>query len=635
MIKMKKYIIPSLIACIALSGCNDFEEINVNPLSPNVNQVEPQYFLNNSILGAQQDPNIAERVFVLYWKTAARQHLSTGIAGATDNDSWSVEYWKYISEWLNNANTAIEVANEKKASGNSQPYYDNLIQASRIWRAYLMSEFSDNFGPQPILAFKGSNPSFNSEKDIYYYILDELKDATAKMDLNQPIPGDNIAKYDMAFKMDWTKWVKYGNSMRMRIAMRISEVDPAKAKTEFEAAANSNMFISTSADNFSIAEKPGWDALTGVMSREWNPQLLSATLNNLYIGLGGINSTSQLPASQASAIRADNYIGVKYSEQFTTLTNDPSAGYWLDGLPNKIDPRAYKTFYIPGDFSSPIYSYYPSYTNDATTNSGTLTFANNSTTTINTVNTWNAFTIGNWGVKGQRNGLRGLIGRAPALGKQYRESTNSRIFFASWESYFLIAEAALKGWSTPMSDVAAYNKGIQDSFNYNGVSQFYGQYINSTDYNRDGTSVSYSHTTEPGATHTMQYKDPATNNLVSVAVNYPVNTIYKNGTFKNDKLTKIITQKYLANVPWLPLESWNDQRRLGLPFFENPAIETPLVNLPNINSGNYMTNSIKNFPQRLRYPSSFRNSDPNGYSKAVQLLGGEDAVLTPLWWAKH
>jgi hypothetical protein len=631
---MKKYILSFFALAVLSVSCNDFEDINNNPFSVDINKAEPEYFLNNSILGAQQDPNIAERVFVLYWKTAARQHLSTGIAGGSYDDSWTSEYWKYISEWLNNANAAIQVANEKKALGQGKPYYDNIIQVSRIWRAYLMSEFSDNFGPQPIQAFQGTNPTFNSEKEVYYFILDELKDAVDKMDVNQGPPSNSNA-YDMVYGFNWSKWVKYANSMRMRIAMRISEIDPTKAKIEFEAAANSNMFISSSAENFAVAEKPGWDALTGVMSREWNSQILSGTLNNMYIGLGGINSTSQLPASQHAAVKANDYLGIKYDQQFTTMTNDPSAGYWLDGLPNKIDPRAYKTFYIPGDLTSPIYSLYPTYTNQATTNFGKLTFADNSQITVNAVNTWNAYTIGNWGVKGQRNGLRNVVGCMPALGKQYRESTNSRIFFASWESYFLIAEAALKGWATPMSDEAAYNKGIQDSFTYNNVSQFFGQYIASTDYNRDGTSVSYNHTTEPGASHVMQYKDPATNNLVSVNINYPVNTIYKNGAFKNDKLTKIITQKYIANTPWLPLESWSDHRRLGLPFFENPAIETPLVNLPNLSSGNYMTNSIKNFPQRLKYPSTFRNTDQTGYDKAVQLLGGEDAVLTPLWWAKH
>ncbi|GEN69817.1 SusD/RagB family nutrient-binding outer membrane lipoprotein [Chryseobacterium rhizosphaerae] len=631
---MKKYILSLITLAACCTACNDFEDINKDPYSVDISKSEPEYFLNNSILGAQQDPNIAERVFVLYWKTAARQHLTTGIAGGSYDDSWTSEYWKYISEWQNNVNAAIQIANEKKANGQNKPYYDNIIQMSRIWRAYLMSEFSDNFGPQPIQAFQGVNPTFNSEKDVYYFILDELKDAVAKMDTNQGVPNNPNA-YDMVYGFNWSKWVKYANSMRMRIAMRIAEVDPAKAKAEFEAAANSNMIIATSTDNFTVAEKTGWDPLSGVMSREWNSQILSATLNNMYIGLGGINSTDQLPSAQHTAVKAPDYVGIKYDQQFTTMTNDPSAGYWLDGLPNKIDPRAYKTFYIPGDLTSPVYSLYPTYTNQATTNYGDLTFADNSKITINTVNTWNAYTIGNWGVKGQRNALRNVVGCMPALGKQYRESKNSRIFFASWETYFLMAEAALKGWSVPMSDEAAYNKGIQDSFTYNGVSQFYGQYIASTDYNRDGTSVSYTHITEPGASHSMKYKDPATGNLVSVDIKYPVNTIYKNGSVKNDKLTKIITQKYLANTPWLPLEAWNDQRRLGLPFFENPAVETPLVNLPNLNSGNYMTNSIQNFPQRLRYPSTFRNTDQTGYDKAVQLLGGADAVLTPLWWAKH
>lgn len=174
----------------------------------------------------------------------------------------------------------------------------------------------------------------------------------------------------------------------------------------------------------------------------------------------------------------------------------------------------------------------------------------------------------------------------------------------------MIAEAALRGWTTPMSDQAAYERGVKESFDYNNVGQFYASYISSTEYSRVGTSVNYSHTTEPGATHAMDYKDGKTGVAGTAQIKYPSNTIYKGGSVNNDKLTKIITQKFIANTPWLPLETWNDQRRLGLPFFENPAVENPLPNLPNLNSSNYMTNSVKNFPQRLPYPSGFRNSDP-------------------------
>lgn len=88
------------------------------------------------------------------WKTAARQHFANGIAGGTDNDGWSSEYWKYVSEWLNNANTAIQIGNEKATNGSASTYNNNLIQVARIWRAYLMSEMSDIYGAVPIEAFQ-------------------------------------------------------------------------------------------------------------------------------------------------------------------------------------------------------------------------------------------------------------------------------------------------------------------------------------------------------------------------------------------------------------------------------------------------------------------------------------------------
>ena len=84
---------------------------------------------------------------------------------------------------------------------------------------------------------------------------------------------------------------------------------------------------------------------------------------------------------------------------------------------------------------------------------------------------------------------------------------------------------------------------------------------------------------------------------------------------------------------------WNDHRRLGLPFFDIPNNETVLTGSDMENtwtSTTYMTGQTRQvFPQRLRYPSSLKNADPEGYSKALGLLGGNDNTVTPLWWAIH
>ncbi|WP_316734568.1 SusD/RagB family nutrient-binding outer membrane lipoprotein [Pedobacter aquatilis] len=623
-----------IAAAIAVSSCKKFDDVNVSPTAATADQVQVEYFLNNSIIQAQMNPDVAERSFILYWKTAAHQHRNGGLSSGTYNDGWTIAYYNQVADWLNSANTGIQIGEKQIADNNIKVYTRNLVQIGRIWRAYLVSEMSDNFGPVPINAFNGTNPEFADVKSVYYYCLAELKDAVSKIDETVVNPG-NLANLDPAYGYNYDKWKRYANSLRMRLAMRLSEVDAAKAKTEFEDAATGAKYITTADQMFKVAEKGGWDALTGVMSREWNAQFLSTTLNNIYIGLGGIQSQNQLDASFASAIKPANYIGVRYSNQFTSRTNDPSTGYWLDGLPNVIDPRAYKTFIVPGDFTNPNFNSYPSWTSDAKNTQRNLLDGTGAVVkTIEAKNTWNTGVTGDWGTKGSQNQLLGYEGTTPRLSNQFRASASQRIWFASWETYFLLAEASVRGWTVPMGGQAAYEAGVKASFDYWGVSAHAAAYLTSTSFSRTGTSVSWTHVTEPAASYTMNYVDGYTNVAGTANIVYPKNDLYKSGTVKNDQLTKIITQKYIAQMPWLPLEAWSDQRRLGLPFFENPAIENNLPNLPALNTSSFMTSSVNFFPQRLRYPSSLPNTNSKGYAQAVTALGGADAVLTPLWWAK-
>lgn len=631
----KRYIGMSLLitTLVAATSCKKFDEINTNPLAASADQVQVDYFINNSIISTQMDPHIAERVFVLYWKTAGRQQMGGGISSGGYNDGWTSDYYSgYMSSWLNAANSAIQVGNDQVAKGTSKLYTKNLIQVARIWRAYLMSELSDNFGPIPINSFQGVNPEFASVKDVYYHLLEELKDASSKLDMSVVNP-DIVKKQDPAFQYNYNKWRRYANSLRLRLAMRLSEVDAAKAKTAFEEAAAGELLL-TSDQAFKVAEKGGWDALTGVMSREWNAQIMSAAYRNTTFNLGGIQTASQVGADKQASVKPENYIGMRLQDHFTMRTNDPFAGYWLDGLPNKVDPRAFKAFIIPGDVNNPNFNSYPSWDNSAKTTTRTLTNGTAAIKTIDATNTWNAYTSGDWGVPGQRNNVRAFNGTMPRLSNEFRTSASTRIFFANWETYFLLAEGAARGWVTPMSAKAAYEAGVRANLDHWGVGATATAYLSSTEYNNNGTSASWDHVAEPPATRTMNYVDGYTNAAGTVQVMYPNNTIYKNGTVKNDQLTKIITQKFIAQTPWLPLETWSDHRRLGLPFFENPAVENPLVTLPNLTSANFMTNSVKNFPQRLRYPSGLMNSNAKGYAQAVGFLAGEDAVLTPLWWAK-
>ena len=634
------------LSVLALSACSDFDEVNSNPLTANIGQVKIEYALNNAITGAQQDPHIGERIFSLTWMATshmANPNMLSGIAVGDGNDGWNGDYYRYISDWLNSANLAITLADTQLKQELSKADHDkaaNLKQVARIWRAYLMSEFVDNFGAIPIKAFQGENTSYNSCEDAYNYMLQELKEASAALDTSIK-PSDDDKVYDHAYTLNYGKWRKYAVSMRMRLAMRLSEVAPAKAKAEFEDAVKQG-YISNLDDNFAVKETKGWDPLTGVMSREWDDFSMSATVNNLMVGLGGITSQEQLSNKDKKIlehIKSLNYMGVHYDKHFTLNTNDPAKGFFFDGLYNTIDPRAYNLFSIPGDFDDNDYTKYPSWREHYKKTDRNLFKTKDKKEedkiVLHGAFTWNAPTPGSWGEVGGLNEFQDWPYAHPGLKLRFRNSTNARIFFAAWESYFLIAEAAERGWSVPMGAKEAYEQGIKLNFESQGLQKYAAAYIQSESYNNVGTSVKWDHTTAAPSTKMMTMVNGYTGTQEQYEYHYPVASKTLYGKNLNDHLSKIITQKYLANMPWLPLEAWNDQRRLGLPFFETPAVEQAITTMPSLNKSNYEEQKIAFFPQRLKFPSNFEQSSPRGYAEAVKLLGGPDAVSTPIWWAKH
>ena len=643
--KTRNILFTGLVSVAALlSSCNDFQEINEDPNLVGEDKVKPQWFLNASIMGDQMNPEIAERIFILYWDRASRFNRGSGFTIGTDNNDYSTIYLSndYAVGWLNQVTKAIQLGERMVANGEADtyPYYKNVIQMSRIWRAYLNSEVADGFGPIPALAaFSGVPAEYDSVEAIYQFILKELREAESALDPSLDMSA--MANEDAFYAGNVAKWKKYANSLRMRLAMRISAVDPALAKAEFEDAA-SKTFISEPTDIASVQEKEGWDELTSVMSRPWNAQPISVTINNMMIGLGGIDF--QVPAAIKEDVvlkDARNYLGLRLEKHLPVSTNDPAAGYFFDALPSKIDPRATKLFHIPGYDDGTVYFSNIGLADKARLAdpaTGNVEDNNKTYLELNVKYTWNTWVAGKWDkYSALTSELTGASKTYPSLSKIYRESTNKRVWFGPWEAEFLLAEAALYGWNVSGSAKSHYEAGIAASFEYHGVSEFLNDYLSSTEYNRVGTSVAFDHTAE-AKSYTAEYVDGYTGEKKTTTYTYPKNSIYKNGTVNNDKLTKIISQKYLAQVPWLPLEAWSDHRRLGLPFFENQAVEIDYNVSSNelpLTRANCKECKWEFYQERLRYPANMEINSKDSYMKAVELLGGADLISTPLWWAKH
>lgn len=600
------------------------------------------------------NPGTAERVVVYNWASAARicGEMSFLNVGRYSDDYTSAYYYPDLSSSIKNATLAITaVENQLEAAtttAHEKEFFPNVKQFARIWRAYLISEFVDNFGPYPIESFLGENPVFNSEKDDYEFILKELKEAAAAINTSVlPVEAEGKCDPFDNVKYDPVKWQKYANSLRMRLAMRLSNIDKATAQAEFENAAKGNKIL-TADDMFAVKENDGWDVFSGVYTRSFDDQVLSSTVANLLTNLGGIKVTEQR-SDLASYVKPANYLGIKYDRHYVANTDNPTKQYWLDGMPENLDPRALKIFCLPDDENAE--NYIDKY-NDRTAKDFVLYTVdengnpipnkdNPGEIKIDATRCWNGYPAGSRGGWSPTLAYNQLVTNGygpgctlPMLGKDYCKG-KSRIFFAAWETYFLLAEASLYGWNTGTTAKEAYENGIKASFEYFGVSEYVNDYLNSTNYNRVGTSVKFDHTTEPTAEQ-MTYVDGYSKEQKTVTYEYPTASKTLYGKALNDHLTKIITQKFIAQTPYLVLEMWSDFRRLGLPFFEIPANESSMTGSDMVNVWN--PNSWKDgqkwefYPQRMRYPSSLENADPEGYKQAVELLGGSDNIITPLWW---
>jgi hypothetical protein len=113
-----------------------------------------------------------------------------------------------------------------------------------------------------------------------------------------------FAPFDLAYNGSYTKWVKLANSLRLRLAIRISKVDPAKAKTEGEKAlAHPLGLLSTNDDNFAV--KISTDHPLNVINNSWGDIRLGAPVESI---LGGYEDPR---LAKYAVPAADDTVGVK------------------------------------------------------------------------------------------------------------------------------------------------------------------------------------------------------------------------------------------------------------------------------------------------------------------------------------
>lgn len=203
---MKKLIIIILPLVLALTACEDLQELNKNP--NNVSETHPQYLLTQAewiaFQAAGADPLFATRMIVQTDGEQAEQYY-TWDRGDFDDYGKLRTVVKMIEESQRIENTAYEAL-------------------GKFFRAYYFYNLSLTFGDIPYSeAFKGESeniytPVYDTQKEVFLGILQELEEANEMLtDDNSSIDGDII--YDGST----TQWRKLINSFRLKILLTLSK----------------------------------------------------------------------------------------------------------------------------------------------------------------------------------------------------------------------------------------------------------------------------------------------------------------------------------------------------------------------------------------------------------------------------
>jgi len=137
--------------------------------------------------------------------------------------------------WSNYYETQLDLSKVMAKAGEAGK--NKTEGAMMAFSVYLWQMATDQWGDIPYTeAISGEagnmTPVYDTPQTIYTSLLTKIEQANDL--LATPNAGDNIGEGDIIYHGDFSKWQKFANSVHLRLAMRLANVDESTAKAEVE-----------------------------------------------------------------------------------------------------------------------------------------------------------------------------------------------------------------------------------------------------------------------------------------------------------------------------------------------------------------------------------------------------------------
>ena len=253
-IKNKIVAVLFLVAFV-VTGC-EFGDINEDPnkvVAAPINQQLTSLTVNVGFL-AGSDLN--------RYSSLIMQQYSGQTVGATTQTQF-FEQFQIVGSDLNNVWSTIyaTILNDAEniivdATASNSPHYSGV---AKILKAYTYQIAVDTWGSIPYSDTQklaaNVKPKYDSDESIYSDLITLLDQGIAEV--NAPTsaisPGTNSTIYPGAFSTTKNNWIKFANTLKLRIFLHYSEKNPGFAKSNIDALVNSSAsFLANNSDNFQM-----------------------------------------------------------------------------------------------------------------------------------------------------------------------------------------------------------------------------------------------------------------------------------------------------------------------------------------------------------------------------------------------
>jgi hypothetical protein len=259
------FIIMGFIILAAASCKKDLTNANTNPNQITAGKYDPNLLLTTVQLAYSGPTYFGGSAWATKWGAVACfiQHTASTNPGFYYGDKYLNNIGAMGEMFQDSYTSDVQPAIELYLLSANKPQYRNLHQMARIMKAMVFEQITDLYGDIPYkqagLGYYNRiyTPVYDKQQDIYTDLLKEVSQATDSLTENGDKPTGDILYSTAGDQI--AEWKKFGNSLLLRMAMRLTKVDPATAKTYVTKIIAGNNTMASNDDNAIVQHQAGLD----------------------------------------------------------------------------------------------------------------------------------------------------------------------------------------------------------------------------------------------------------------------------------------------------------------------------------------------------------------------------------------